>query len=213
MKPDDITFKLKGLTAKRYKEVLKKDKTGKMKVVLDKYIQFHKVRVAEGYYTKDDAEKYIEEFLWILSVWRKSDKAEQMGIIFVFEYVGNLVMKIDDDEFLELYRRGDVKFLVNKVMTVLGNEWNERRFTKTLGFWFNTLLPLLCGYMEVPYLLYSIWLFKPYLYEAVRDEIGRFSEFLRDSADVLIDEFKVPREYIILPSDVFKAERLARSVM
>lgn len=209
--PQDITFNLKGLTAKRYKKILKKDKTGRMKVVFQKYFQYHKERVAGEYYTEEDGMKYIKKFIYLVSLMESTDKIKDKAVSFIFNYVGNLVMKMRPDDLATFIEKGDDRFLVKSIVEALQNEWDEERFGDTLGFWFNTLLPMIAGYITVPYITFSMWLFRPDLYKIAEIDVVRFTEVLNRAVYTVYQEVGINPEWVIIPRDFFEPQKIRNS--
>jgi len=202
-----VSFDVPRNIKERVKKLLKKDKTGNLKnIVIPKYISYLKYMIYIEAIDKDTAIDLLDTFISSMRMLKLNEKTEEKGIGFIINLVFNYIQKINDDKLIDYVNNDKYEQMYKDLIDTLESSWNERSFGKPVKYWFMVFMPIIAGYIEPAYIMYSIWLFKPEVYYRLDGE--KFYKTLKYLRDNFYNDYGIQSEWIILPRDFLKAEKL-----
>lgn len=173
---------------------LQKDR--KKSQALDVYMKYIEHRVSE-----DDRKSYLSNFVRIMKLKPETVQNRIQNI------VGNLVMKIPEPLAVREYVDSGKE---DWVIELVQHAFEQRKYGKKVEDWIEMFKPLVAGYLTYPYILWSIYSFRPDVYEMLDDYddgSGHAMLWLYRSIKTARDYIGFDREYTISPSMFIKKER------
>ena len=203
----NVELRVPSSIKERIKKLIKKDKTGNIKnIVMPKYSLYLKWMIYNQVIDHDTAIDLLDTFVSSMRMLKMNEKTEEKGFGFIITLVFNYIQKIEDDLLIKYVNEDDFDSLYNGIIDAIESNWDRKTYGKTARYWFMTFLPIIAGFIEPAYLTYAIWIFKPHIYYSV-DKVKLFSMFNKLN-DKIKEEYGILDEWVILPRDFIKPEKL-----